>query len=143
MDWVSEEEALAITGVALTDDQLVNAAEDVYDYLRWEPDPTRDLLNVELRTVARQKKQLGRAIAWQAAFRTRNSALLSMDRAAISESIGRYSVTFASNRVGQAAGTTTLADKVRRILDAAGLCRHSGYSRDEIETDDETFIEVS
>src|SRR5260221_3197735 len=119
MEWISGADAEAFTGSALTEAQLVNASYDVFDFMRWQPDITIDFLDASNKFQVRQKRVLGQAIAWQAAYSTRNNPLAVMDRAKRSEQTGRHKVEW-DKPLGMIAG------RVASMLAGAWLCRHDG-----------------
>lgn len=136
-DWISAAAASALTGVVLTAPELDVAANEVYDEVRWVPDPTLDFLDTNHMTQVRQKRVLGESIAWQAAHRSQNSPLRTLDRRVKTKSVGRFSKTYADD--GQA---PVVAVRVRRALASAGLLRQTGYSHSDViqEPEDEDRI---
>src|SRR5438874_1386223 len=126
--WISASDANVLTGVTTLDDDKVNrAARDVYDFLRFDPDPTLDFLDTSNPQHVRQKRVLGDAIAWTAAYHERNSPLKQMDQPAVEKVIGKYQVRYGSNRAsGGAAQIPVLPERVRNMLQGAGLTHHVG-----------------
>lgn len=108
----------------VSDNELESAAVDVYDLMRWTPAFGIDLADGSDRAI-RQADVLGRAIAWQAAYRARNSPLdLLEDRELSSVSIGSYSESYADGRGSR----PIVANRVRDLLAGAGLMRLAGTS---------------
>ncbi len=142
--WITVEEANALTGLTLTQEELAFAAFDVYDFIRWEPDFDLEFLDITNQTHIRQKRALGHGIAWQAAYRQQNPPLSQMGRQAQNETIGDYSISFGSTARGTPVGLDVLPERVRKMLSAAGLCRWSGYSTHGSydPTDEDTIIET-
>jgi hypothetical protein len=65
-----------------------------------------------------------------------------MDRPVLSKSIGKYSVTYGTNRTGSAQGTDIVPDRVKAILNAVGLCRRVGWT-EETQDEEDGFIPVT
>lgn len=143
--WITLADAKDLTGdLLLTDDDLNTAAQDLYDYMRWEPVDGEDLVAYTA-YVTKQRTALGRAIAWQASYRRNNP--ISYDTSAITpliikESMGTYSVEYdkASYPVDNPEGD--VADRARKLLTQHGLLRWSGQVTERRYDDDEIFIRI-
>lgn len=125
MDWITAEAASELTGTELSDRELNAAAVDVYDEMRWTPVLGLDL-QLGTRENTRRVDALGRAIAWQAAYRkTVDQAALLEGRNLQSESFGgSYSRTYAAG-----GGTVkVVTPRARKLLAENGLIATSGTS---------------
>ena len=118
-DWVTVAEATAIAGVTFTVAELENAADDVWSFIRWEPVFGTNLTG-DAMLVTMQRSAIRQAIAWQAVHR-KNNPPASADASISSESIGEYSVSYATPTGGQIIG-----GRARDALASAGLMRRVG-----------------
>lgn len=124
VDWITADAAAVETGLDLSDNELERAAIEVYDLMRWTPAFGVDIAGDSDRDVM-QRSALGRAIAWQAAYRRTNDPLADLGgRELSSVSVGSYSESYKDG-----SGSVPLyAKRTRSLLAAAGLLGLTGSS---------------
>jgi len=123
--WITAADASTLTGVTLTAAQVNAAAEDIYDVMRWQPDPAFHFVGGTMFEL-RQKSALGRAIALTAAFHTLpgHTVLQQMERLTSDKSIGRWRV-----RYGRSEDKNPfLPPRAFGLLAGAALIRNVGTS---------------
>lgn len=113
--------ATSLTGTTIDDDALEAAEDEVREIIGWSPRPSdySSALDVDGELVDRRVWAMGRAIAWQAAYRTATPA--SADDQAVrisSETVGDLAVSYAGNGAGEAGGT--VAPRTRTLLARSG-----------------------
>lgn len=138
MDWIDASAASTLTGTEISESDLDAALVDVHDLIGWEPVLGTDLVGDDTETV-RRRNALGRAVAWQAAYRQKRPPLQELDAKPLSSvSVGSYSESYAEGE----GGPRIYPERVRRICAKAGLFHLTGNTRRGARRDDETFIPV-
>jgi hypothetical protein len=136
--WITTAAASDLVSVTLSDNDLERAAVDVYDEMRWKPDPTQHLVGE-----TKRRDALGRAIAWEAAARKTNPRSSSdgdPGSQVVSESLGHYSVTY---QQGKGQSTALLSNRALSLLRQYGLYRMTGSSEGEPGEDEESITRIS
>lgn len=124
--------ATALTGTTLADADLEAAEDEIRELIGWSPLPSSFSTDVSIdgELLDRRVWALGRAIAWQAAYRQAEPATATDQAVRVSsESVGELSTSFAGP--GAVADGGTFAPRARRLLARYGwLARaSSGFTR--------------
>lgn len=130
ISWITLADAKALTGdSALVEADLDYAQDEIYDEIRWHPIFGEDLTEKDSADTTLRADALGRAIAWQAAYRRANTAAAddTVGKTIQSESIGDYSVSYGEAALTRAGGI--VANRAIKLLKQYGLYNMTGISK--------------
>lgn len=115
----------------LTDADLIFAAQEIYDEMRWTPQHGTDLVTESYSGDLLKADALGRAIAWQASYRQSTTPTPTDGQSVLitSESFDAYAVSYGgqTGKSGIRSGGM-IAERALKILRQFGLYNMSGIS---------------
>lgn len=130
---MTPEAATTLTGSTITAADLAAAIDDLVDYLGWEPDAD-DYPTIGT-TQDWRARQFGRAMAWQAAYRTitPRTHLDGRLEGISAESLGDYSISRVAEVARFYSDIPNLSPRARQLINRSGLVNRTGRANARTE----------